>query len=68
MGEEGQGEAIYCDMAIGGVCGGICGDGIVDSLAGIVGGIYEVVTMEADGVFGDLHHRAFPCDIGSEGR
>ena len=55
-------------MAIGGVCGGICGDGIVDGLAGIGGGIYEVVTMEADGVFGDFHHRAFPCDIGSEGR
>ena len=55
-------------MAIGGVCGGICGDGIVDGLAGIGGGIYEVVTVEADGVFGDLHHRAFPCDIGSEGR
>ena len=66
--EEGEGKAIYCDMAIGGVCGGICGDGIVDGLAGIGGGIYEVVTVEADGVFGDLHHRAFPCDIGSEGR
>ena len=54
-------------MAIGRVCGGICGDGIVDSLAGIGGGINEVVTMEADGVFGDLHHRAFQYDIGSEG-
>ena len=68
MREEGEGKAIYCDMAIGRVCGGICGDGIVDGLAGIGGGIYEVVTMEADGVFGDLHHRAFPCDIGSEER
>ena len=66
--EEGEGIVIYCDMAIGGVCGGICGDGIVDSLAGIGGGINEVMTVEADGVFGDLHHRAFPCDIGSEGR
>ena len=66
LGEEGEGTAIYCDMAIGRVCGGICGDGIVYGLAGIGGGIYEVVTMEADGVFGDLHHRAFPCDIGSE--
>ena len=55
-------------MAIGGVCGGIGGDGIVGGLARIGGGIYEVVTVEADGVFGDLHHRAFPCDIGSEGR
>ena len=55
-------------MAIGRVCGGICGDGIVGGLAGIGGGINEVVTMEADGVFGDLHHRAFPCDIGSERR
>ena len=55
-------------MAIGGVCVGIGGDGIVGGLAGIGGGIYEVVTMEADGVFGDLHHRAFPRDIGSEGR
>ena len=68
MGEEGQGEAIYCDMAVGRVCGGICGDGVVDGLAGIGGGINEVVTVEADGVFGDLHHRAFPRDIGSEGR
>ena len=68
MGEEGKGKAIYCDMAIGRECDGICGDGIVYGLAGIGGGIYEVVTMEADGVFGDLHHRAFPCDIGSEGR
>ena len=68
MGEEGGGTAIYCDMAIGRVCSGICGESYVDGLAGIGGGIYEVVTMEADGVFGDLHHRAFPCDIGSEGR
>ena len=66
--EEDERTAIYCDMAIGGVCGGICREGIVDGLAGIGGGINEVVTMEADGVFGDLHHRAFPCDIGSEGR
>ena len=66
--EEDERTAIYCDMVIGRVCSGICGDGIVDSLAGIGGGIYEVVTVEADGVFGDLHHRAFPCDIGSEGR
>ena len=55
-------------MAIGGGCGGIGGEGIVDGLAGIGGGINEVVTMEADGVFGDLQHRAFPCYIGSEGR
>ena len=47
-------------MAIGGVCGGIGDEGVVDGLAGICGGIYEVVTVEADGVFGDLHHRAFP--------
>ena len=68
MGEEGEGTAIYCDMAIGGVCGGIGYESVVYGLAGIGGGINEVVTMEADGVFGDLHHRAFPCDIGSEGR
>ena len=68
LGEEGEGKAIYCDMTVGRVCGGIGDEGIVDGLAGIGGGIYEVVTMEADGVFGDLHHRAFPCDIGSEGR
>ena len=55
-------------MAVGAVGGGICGESYVDGLARIVGGIYEVVTVEADGVFGDLHHRAFPCDIGSEGR
>ena len=55
-------------MAIGGVCSGICGESYVDGLAGIGGGINEVVTMEADGVFGNVHHRAFPCDIGSEER
>ena len=55
-------------MAIGGVCGGICGDGIVDGRAGMGGGMYKVVTVGADGVFGDLHQRAFPCDIGSEER
>ena len=66
LGEEGEGEAIYCDMAIGRVCDGICGESYVDGLAGIGGGVGEVVAMEADGVFGDLHHRAFPCDIGSE--
>ena len=68
LGEEGEGTAVYCDMAIGRVCGGIGDEGVVSGLAGIGGGIYEVVTVEADGVFGDLHHRAFPCDIGSEGR
>ena len=68
MGGEGKGKAIYCDMAVGTVSGGICGESYVDGLARIGGGIYEVVTMEADGVFGDLHHRAFPCDVGSEGR
>ena len=55
-------------MTVGRVCSGICGEGIVGGLARIGGGIYDVVTVEADGVFGDLHHRAFPCDIGSEGR
>ena len=68
MREEGEGTAIYCDMAVEGVCDGICGDGVIGGLARIGGGINEVVTMEADGVFGDLHHRAFPCNIGSEGR
>ena len=68
LGEEGEGTAVYCDMAIGRVCDGIGYESVVGGLAGIGGGICEVVTMEADGVFGDLHHRAFPCDIGSEGR
>ena len=67
MREEGEGNAIYCDMAIGGVCGGICGDGIVDGLAGIGGGINEVVTMEADGVGGELNHCALPRDVGCDG-
>ena len=66
FGEEGEGTAIYCDMAVGAVGSGICGEGCIDGFAGIGGGIYEVVTVEADGVFGDLHHRTFPCDIGSE--
>ena len=68
MREEGEGAAIYCDMAIGGVCGGICGESYVDGLAGIGGGINEVVTVEADRVGCELYHRAFPCDIGSERR
>ena len=68
LGEEGEGTAIYCEMAIGRVCGGIGDEGVVDGLARIGGGICEVETVEADGVFGDLHHRAFPCNIGSEGR
>ena len=68
MREEGEVTAIYCDMAVGRVCGGKYGEGIVDGLAGIGGRINEVVTVETDGVFGDLHHRAFPCDICSEGR
>ena len=67
MGEEGEGKAIYCDMAIGRVCGGICGDGIVDGLAWIGGGVGEVVAMEADGVGGELDHRALPRDVGSDG-
>ena len=67
MGEEGEGTAIYCDMAIGRVCDGICGEGCIDGLAGIGGGIYEVVTMEADGVGGELHHCALPYDIGCDG-
>ena len=66
--EDGEGDGGDGDRAVGGVGGGICGEGCVDGFAGIGGGIYEVVTVEADGVFGDLHHRAFPCDIGSEGR
>ena len=55
-------------MAIGRVCDGICGESYVDGLARIGGGIYEVVTVEADRVGGELDHRAFPCDIGSERR
>ena len=66
--EDGEGDGGDGDRAVGGVGGGICGDGIVYGLAGIGGGINEVVTMEADGVGGELDHRAFPCDIGSEGR
>ena len=67
LGEEGEGTAIYCDMAVGAVGGGICGDGVVDGLAGIGGGIYEVVTMEADGVGGELNHCALPYGVGCDG-
>ena len=66
LGEEDEGTAIYCDLAVGRVCGGKYGEGIVDGFAVIDGGMCEVVTVEADGVFGDLHERACPCDIGSE--
>ena len=67
MGGEGEGTAIYCDMAIGRVCDGICGESYVDGLARIGGGINEVVTMEADRVGGELDHRALPRDVGSDG-
>ena len=65
--EEGEGTAIYCDMAVGAVGGGICGEGCIDGLARIGGGVGEVVTMEADGVGGELHHCALPYDIGCDG-
>ena len=67
MGEEGEGTAIYCDMAIGRVCDGICGESYVDGFAWIGGGIGEVVAVETDGVGGELNHRALPRDVGSDG-
>ena len=54
-------------MAIGRVCGGICGEGCVDGFAWIGGGVGEVVTMEADGVGGELNHCALPRDVGCDG-
>ena len=67
MREEGEGTAIYCDMAIRRVCDGICGESYVDGFAGIGGRIGEVVTMEADGVGGELNHCALPYDVGCDG-
>ena len=55
------------DRAVGAVGGGICGEGCVDGFAWIGGGIDEVVTMEADGVGGELDHRALPYDVGCDG-
>ena len=55
------------DRAVGAVGGGICGEGCVDGFAWIGGGIGEVVTMEADGVRGELNHRALPRDVGCDG-
>ena len=67
MGGEGEGTAIYCDMAVGCVCDWICGEGCVDGFAGIGGGVGEVVAMETDGVGGELDHRALPRDVGCDG-
>ena len=39
----------------------------VDGFAGIGGGIDEIVTMEADGVGGELHHCALPRHVGGDG-
>lgn len=55
------------DRAVGAVGGGICGEGCVDGFARKGGGIGEVVTMEADGVRGELNHRALPRDVGCDG-
>ena len=66
--EDGEGYGGDGDMAVGCVCDWICGEGCVDGFAGVGGGVGEVLAMEADGVGGELDHRAFPCDVGSEGR
>ena len=65
--EDGEGDGGDGDRAVGGVGGGICGEGCVDGFARIGGGIDEVVAMEADGVGGELDHRALPRDVGSDG-
>ena len=65
--EDGEGYGGAGDRAVGGVCDWICGEGCVNGFAGIGGGVSEVVTMEADGVGGELDHRALPRDVGSDG-
>ena len=65
--EDGEGDGGDGDRAVGGVGGGICGEGCVDGFARIGGGVGEVVTMEADGVGGELNHCALPYDVGKDG-
>ena len=67
MEEDGEGYGGDGDRAVGGVGGGICGEGCVDGFAGIGPRIGEVVTMEADGVGGELDHCALPRDVGCDG-
>ena len=55
------------DQAVGGVFYRMYLQSYVDGLAGIGGGVGEVVTMETDGVGGELDHRALPRDVGSDG-
>ena len=55
------------DDTVWGVCDWICRESYVDGFAWIGGGIGEVVAMEADGVGGELDHRALPRDVGSDG-
>ena len=54
--EDGEGDGGDGDMAVGTVGGGICGEGCVDGFARMGGGIGEVVTVETDGVGGELNH------------
>ena len=65
--EDGERDGGYGDRAVGGVCDWICGESYVDGFARIGGGVGEVVTMEADGVGGELNHRALPRDVGCDG-
>ena len=67
MKEDGEGDGGDGDMAVGTVGGWICGESYVDGFAGIGGGIDKVVTMETDGVGGELDHRALPRYVGSDG-
>ena len=55
------------DRAVGGVFYRMYLQIYVDGFARKGGGIDEIVTMEADGVGGELHHCALPYDVGCDG-
>ena len=55
------------DRAVGGVFYRMYLQIYVDGFARKGGGIDEIVAMEADGVGGELDHRALPRDVGCDG-
>ena len=64
---DGEGDGGNRDRAVGGVFYRMYLQIYVDGFARKGGGIDEIVTMEADGVGGELDHRALPRDVGCDG-
>ena len=64
---DGEGDGGNRDRAVGGVFYRMYLQIYVDGFARKGGGIDEIVTMEADGVGGELHHCALPRHVGGDG-